>query len=253
MRHEMTMLAAAAAAAMMLGWTQAHPDGDPDVDLHWCSSSFGVQLNEQGSADIADESDLEAVRISMDVWNSLDCTRPAIVDKGLTGNRDIGGAEDPGPNIVVWLSGAEWMENGYDPNALALTTLWFAPETGRIFGADLELNDAHRWSARGQGVLTDVWNTVVHEMGHMLGMDHSLDKEATMYPTATTGETKKRDLAEDDIEGICTMYGHSYSDCEESCGCGSDSNPGPYGLLPMAALGALAALRSLYGRWYRGV
>jgi hypothetical protein len=49
---------------------------------------------------------------------------------------------------------------------------------------------------------------MVHEVGHFFGLAHSPGHpEATMWACADAGETMKRDLAEDDVEGICAIYG----------------------------------------------
>ncbi|BDG07001.1 matrixin family metalloprotease [Anaeromyxobacter paludicola] len=57
----------------------------------------------------------------------------------------------------------------------------------------------------------DVQNTVTHELGHVLGLDHPPLAGATMSATATPGETSKRVLAASDVAGICTAYPASYT------------------------------------------
>ena len=45
-----------------------------------------------------------------------------------------------------------------------------------------------------------------HEVGHVLGLGHSLDEEATMFAETSEGETKKRDLHEDDELALQYLY-----------------------------------------------
>ncbi|KAL2543120.1 matrix metalloproteinase [Abeliophyllum distichum] len=52
----------------------------------------------------------------------------------------------------------------------------------------------------------DLESVAVHEIGHILGLGHSSDKEAIMYPTISSG-TRKVELANDDIMGIQELYG----------------------------------------------
>jgi hypothetical protein len=54
----------------------------------------------------------------------------------------------------------------------------------------------------------DFRNIATHEMGHSFGLGHSTLSyaEETMYPYASPGETKKRDLNSGDIAGINKLY-----------------------------------------------
>ena len=50
---------------------------------------------------------------------------------------------------------------------------------------------------------TDVYATMLHEIGHALGLAHNLDKNSIMY-YSTTGRSE---LSEMDIENFKTLYG----------------------------------------------
>lgn len=108
---------------------------------------------------------------------------------------------------------------------IASTTTTSNRRTGEIIDSDIEMNDApkstgaaFRFTAVDSGpvcqsssdtncVDIDVQNTVTHEAGHTLGLDHPPDHpEATMYASGPRGETTKRILAADDIQGICAIY-----------------------------------------------
>ncbi|TEA26162.1 hypothetical protein DBR06_SOUSAS8510045, partial [Sousa chinensis] len=49
--------------------------------------------------------------------------------------------------------------------------------------------------------------TATHELGHSLGLDHSSDPNAVMYPTYGEGNYKNFKLSQDDINGIQKLYG----------------------------------------------
>lgn len=55
-----------------------------------------------------------------------------------------------------------------------------------------------------QGTSTTLFEVILHEFGHALGLDHSTDPLATMYPYLGPGNG---DLDASDIAGIQTLYG----------------------------------------------
>lgn len=114
---------------------------------------------------------------------------------------------------------------------------------GTILDADVELNnvnytfttDPANATPRPGTQIADLENTLTHELGHVQGLAHTcwdhttptppLDNlgnpipdcnsdlpasitMTTMYPYATMpGETSKRNLSDDDVHGICDVYG----------------------------------------------
>jgi hypothetical protein len=128
----------------------------------------------------------------------------------------------------------------YDPAALALTTVSARMSSGQITDADMEVNAFHfQWGdlvadppASGAQV-HDLQNALTHEMGHLIGLDHTcyppgstmprptdntgelipLCSEAsadviatTMFPSADSGDVNKRTLAPDDQNAVCEIY-----------------------------------------------
>ncbi|XP_050236226.1 metalloendoproteinase 4-MMP [Mercurialis annua] len=81
----------------------------------------------------------------------------------------------------------------------------FSPETGK-----LHLDAAETWAIEFKKekskVAIDLESVAVHEIGHLLGLAHSSDKEAVMYPSLKPRK-KKVDLNVDDIQGIQALYG----------------------------------------------
>ena len=114
-----------------------------------------------------------------------------------------------------------WTE---DPDVLALTYTW-ATADGQIVHFDMEINtDDHDWSTTGELNKQDLTNAIAHEFGHALGLDHSTDLEATMAPNAAPGETIKRDLAQDDINGFNHLYENIGNNSGNSSNNGNETN-----------------------------
>jgi hypothetical protein len=76
----------------------------------------------------------------------------------------------------------------------------FAPTDGRFhYDAD------EKWSTNPSADEVDLESVAVHEIGHLLGLDHSMDQNSIMFAEIPQG-TIKRDLGQDDIAGIRALY-----------------------------------------------
>ena len=170
--------------------------------------------------------------------------------------------------------------------SLAITTVHYVVSTGEIVDADMELQawdgktqttgfyftctpagssceSAQLYQPTAGCVAYDVANTVTHEAGHVLGLDHVCNpayaapfdacgslSEDTMAPNATAGDTNKRTLEADDIDGVCTIYpaGNSTATSQaassQSSGC-STAGGGGLSLLGLALLRWLGGRRSI--------
>jgi hypothetical protein len=95
----------------------------------------------------------------------------------------------------------------------------------------------------------DLETTMVHEAGHLLGLSHSDDREAIMFPTTRACSTH-RTLGTDDQAAVRTLYEDLppfVADEDEAAGCSAASDTGSAAGAALVLL-LLAAARLLLGR-----
>ncbi|XFF85442.1 hypothetical protein AB1E18_011661 [Capra hircus] len=80
----------------------------------------------------------------------------------------------------------------------------FAPGPG--LGGDAHFDEDERWTDTS-GIGINFLYVAAHELGHSLGLSHSSDPDAVMYPTYSKEESKNFKLSQDDINGIQKLYG----------------------------------------------
>lgn len=199
--------------APALAYKCTRTGGDSGPSLIWTTREVGWVADARFTADIPDQdAALNAMKAAFGAWSDVDCSDFHFTLSEVRANVHAE-AKDGGPyeNVVVF--DAIWP---YEKGIIGLTTNAYDAQTGQLFDSDIELNDEHfSFVLADQGCtprsgVTDLQNTLTHEAGHMLGLDHPPNRaefaEATMFASAPPCETEKRSLARDDIEGLCRIY-----------------------------------------------
>jgi len=168
---------------------QGHP-------LHWDAMPVGYHLV---TGNVPAGADGEAaVHNAFEAWNAASTN----VQYDFAGYVPEGAQKYDGQNVVFWVYD-NWP---YDSTLAAMTFRYYDTANGRLLDADTVFNgEKFNWTVGGGGY--DIQNSATHEVGHIGGLGHSTDPEATMYAKTVAGETKKRTLEADDVAGIEAIYG----------------------------------------------
>jgi hypothetical protein len=103
------------------------------------------------------------------------------------------------PNFTVgWFTGSHGDNSPFDWVGNILAHAFFPPPCGGPHAGKLHFDDAEVWSLTGAGNTFDVETVALHEIGHLLGLDHSTVPGAVMFPTYGGPRWA---LAADDIAG----------------------------------------------------
>ena len=232
-----------------------------NVPLHWQHQCVFITYDVDGTTDIEGDLEFQVMDSVFQTWrdSTADCSYQTFE---MNGRQEVVVAEDR-QNVVTFRED-EWGPVGctedpsllcYNPNAAGITTVLFInsageERSGEILGADIEMN-AVDFSVSHQGLtngppelcLADLANTLTHEVGHLLGLDHTcvpfdftpgLDpdgqprpwpvdsqglevpicgpgnpeyiRESTMNAFQACGETSKATPEADDIDAVCWVY-----------------------------------------------
>lgn len=202
--------------------------------LHWTDAYVPFMVNTNGKHGLAPDEVEATLRKAADQWDQIEGSWLELAYEGDTDRS----APDNSDGVNAVFFEEDWGD-GRDPNLLALTYVW-SLEDGQITHFDIAINtDDHAWSIDGNPDRNDLWNALVHEFGHALGLDHSEDADATMYFQTSVGETSKRDLSADDVETFASVYGGEYpyeAFMPVGCASAAGSTPGAWWLLGGLAL-----------------
>ena len=102
---------------------------------------------------------------------------------------------------ILFASGAHGDAYPFDgPGGVLAHTFYPAPINGEPIAGDMHFDADESWHA---GSSVDLFSVALHETGHALGLGHSSNPGAVMYPyyRMQTG------LTSDDIAGIQALYG----------------------------------------------
>jgi hypothetical protein len=156
----------------------------------------------------------QSIQAALSLW-------AAVVPVNFVEVPDQGGPADEGVEYADGQFGQIRMRhvfiNGTDPPpgpgqtptdvAIAKAQTYFPGGTDNLSG-DIEFDDSDPWQLNGTIQVPDIFGAATHELGHALGLNHSTDSTAVMFPVFQrfngpgTGH-----LSADDIAGIQSIYG----------------------------------------------
>lgn len=212
------LLGTAGEASAFCRSTTCTGDCERDIDeckttgkkLFWRSSCIGYSMQRDGTENIRMKHVRPAIARSFANWVDLACDDgTASITFSELDDVDCRQTEynsdEANANIVLFQD-TKWKYTSADNN-LAKTTVTFDDETGEIFDADIEINHAYnQFTISEENVEYDLESIVTHEVGHFIGLDHSLDAAATMNATYERGSIELRSIEIDDVDGACAAY-----------------------------------------------
>jgi MYXO-CTERM domain-containing protein len=237
--------------------------------LEWERACLSYAIDERGSQWMTAQEVDGAVNLAFEAWENVDCgggNPPSVVLKPLQPSTCQRAEFNCNGNVNTIAFLDPWEEPcasmPYDPQAFAVTVVWRSAQSGRIFDADIMINDAMSNGRNAGGPYAncpdtgcppsfgtnpgpaDLRSIVTHEVGHVLGIGHSEVEEATMFLSTDRRSVENRTLHPDDEAAVCsiyppgtleqscdaTPYGGLELDCEQkacttsSCSVGSSSS-----------------------------
>jgi Matrixin len=174
--------------------------------LRWPGGEIPIEVAlTDGPPEVTDAEAVGAIQNALASWQAvLDGSEVSVA---LSGNVSGAVATGDGINSVRWAM--DEGDGGVDVGLLAKTHLSYRVDDGSILEADVVVNAVEfRWTLTRDGCVDqyDLEGSLSHEFGHVLGLAHSADEEATMFATGHECETIKRDLNEDDGAAIDYLY-----------------------------------------------
>lgn len=168
--------------------------------VKWQTTPVGWSYNHNNFSQINQQTMLQVLQTSFKKWESPNCSALVFSYRGAT--NAIWNQNDSN-NLLIWNA---TIPDPNFPTALALTIPAYVNATGAYTDADIIFNASYPWATNPTSQHYDVIGTATHEIGHLLGLDHTQVANATMFPTASPGLCSCRTLKQDDINGVCAIY-----------------------------------------------
>ena len=190
--------------------------------IRWPRKTIQISLSNSllapGANIKADSDVVGAVRRALSRWSNVANVNFVVTWSSLT---SISPA-DAGDGINLLTVAATAENEAFNSQAMTgRTRVFFDPETGNIAEADISINPRPRaddgtelqFSTDGTPGTYDLEATFTHEIGHLLGLDHSAVLSSTMQSRQAFNGTfglpalTERTLSEDDRQKIRSLYG----------------------------------------------
>lgn len=148
-----------------------------------------------GTSDIPGDAEFTAVRSAFETWEIH--TPLSFYEILVTDDPDI---------VVAW---RPTVDSDFDMTGVAIAHADFPPDCEQLTpGLPQPLhfdNGEHFWAIGAKPGAHDVESVALHEIGHLIGLEHSNVPGAVMFPTISTNTTR-RTLQSDDKDGALSLY-----------------------------------------------
>lgn len=213
-----SFLMSAMAATVALGsYMPAMPGKAEPQGLRWRDSVIKLSVSTslvQAGPNIKIDSDvMAAVRRAANAWESATDLTFEIVLADRASISPSGGVGDGVSLITIAQTPENVLLFSRDPDAESAKTRVFYNKRNFITEADIVLNPFQQFSTDGTFGTFDLEATLTHEIGHLLGLRHSVVLGATMagslpkVGTFGTADIGGRGLSASDIASIRELYG----------------------------------------------
>jgi hypothetical protein len=158
-------------------------------------------ISEKGSPRISNGSDMAAIQSSFRTWESISTASIAFSYKGTTPAATVG---RDGQNVVTFTDNSAPLGS----SVIAATFSFFKTENGQLLfdESDIAFNPSLDFSTSAETDKFDIQSVLTHEIGHLLGLDHSAMVSSVMVPFGVPGQLDQRVLSYDDIAGVMEIY-----------------------------------------------
>ena len=144
-----------------------------------------------GTPDIVGDTERTAIQAAFQTWAAALCGVSFVETGGVT---DF---------VSGWFTGDHGDGAPFDGPGNVLAHAFYPPPCGGSFAGHMHFDEGENWSLTGSGGTFDLETVALHEVGHLLGLEHSSDPNAIMFPTYSG---VRRALGQDDLDGIRRLY-----------------------------------------------
>ncbi len=167
----------------------------------WKTFPVVYKIHEGGLPATGNRSEFVAVHAGFEAWEELE-------DSAITFSYE--GTTETSVAALDYTNVISFQDDSFDfsSGVIAVTLTFYrrSVEEPAILDADILFNPNQIFSSDGAHGTFDLQSIATHEIGHLLGLDHTAIVSATMNPTAGLGVTFFRVLQTDDRIGCSVLY-----------------------------------------------